>query len=208
MNQLIRNLRRLITSRDPPTLPSLVKIVLAVTHPRGGEIYELACFSFTYLFFCSIDWRVHPIPVNRFSRKIAQMHMQTDLRKCPLSKSWLDMIQLVWGIFSPITVIWTPPQRLRSTADVGKSRFKTKRSNNWRSPMQVLNRLAKCSSTSVARVTDQTLGSPLSELIRYSINSLFTASIFPSGDPHHDDVISEIYKPKREDQITRKRCTI
>jgi len=44
MDQLIWDLERVITSRVSATLPSLVKIVLAVARPRGGEIYGSRAF--------------------------------------------------------------------------------------------------------------------------------------------------------------------
>jgi len=44
MNQLICNFDRVITSRVSATLPSLVKIVLAVASIRGGEIYGSRVF--------------------------------------------------------------------------------------------------------------------------------------------------------------------
>jgi len=59
MNQLIWNLDGVITSRVSATLPSLVKIVLAVAPPRGGEINGSRAFLLllilkTYQFIMSL----------------------------------------------------------------------------------------------------------------------------------------------------------
>jgi len=52
-------------------LPNLVRIRWAVETPRGRNIYESCDFLIVFLFFCSLT-ELRPIPMNQFSRAIAQ----------------------------------------------------------------------------------------------------------------------------------------
>jgi len=55
MNQLILNLDRVITSRVSATLPSLVKIVLALAPPHSAKIYGMRDFIIIILVFIFLD---------------------------------------------------------------------------------------------------------------------------------------------------------
>jgi len=111
MNQLIWNLNRVIRSRVPATLPSLMKIVSVVAPPRGGKIYGSRAF---FIIFVFIFLDTH----TAYTRQLISTHNSSK------DADWLKEVRFKQVFFDIFTFWGHFPQNI--SLSVGKSHAKIK----------------------------------------------------------------------------------